>query len=250
MPRFTGGIKEVAELTDNFNRMAHELKALEYLRRDFTANLSHELKTPVASIRGYAQLLQCEGVSPDEQQEYARVIAAESTRLSNLSDNLLKLTRLESHPPVYTGEKFSLDEQLRRCANALLPAIERKRQTLSVSLARVSVAADETLLMQVWSNLLDNAIKFTPEGGHIGLTLTHAHGEARVTVEDDGIGIDDEAQSRIFEKFYQADLSHNMGGNGLGLPLVRRIVDICRGRIELTSSAGRGAKFTVVLPEK
>lgn len=249
-PLFAGGIKEVAELADNFNLMAHELKSVEYLRRDFTSSLSHELKTPVASISGYARLLTCEGITDEERHEYAQVIASESARLSSLSDNLLKLTRLESHPPVRSGEKFKLDEQLRRCATALHPAIERKGQSLTVELHKVSIEADEMLLMQVWDNLLGNATKFTPPGGHIRLTLTRKSGEARVTVEDDGIGIDEADQARIFEKFYQADLSHHMGGNGLGLSLVKRIVDICQGRIELVSSPGKGARFTVTLPAK
>lgn len=250
MPRFAGGIREVAQLADNFNRMAHALQSVEYLQRDFTDNLSHELKTPIASIRGYARLLECEGVTDEERHEYIRTIASESARLSTLSDNLLKLTRLERHPALLSGEKFNLDEQLRRAVTALLPAIEKKRQTIDVDLPRVSIEGDETLLGQVWTNLIDNAIKFTPEGGHIEVALTHAHGQARVCIADDGIGIDEAAHERIFERFYQADLSHSAHGNGLGLALARRIVDICRGRIELTSSPGKGARFTVILPER
>ncbi len=250
MPRFAGGIREVAELADNFNRMAHELKSVEYLRRDFTSNLSHELKTPVAAISGYARILQLEGLSPEEQVECAKAIQAESTRLSSLSDDLLKLTRLESHPQLQTGAKYMLDEQLRRCATALHPAIEKKGLTLSVDLTRVAVHADETLLMQVWTNLIDNAVKFTPRGGHIRLSLTRKSGTARVVIEDDGIGIAPDDVKRIFEKFYQVDTSHHTGGNGLGLSLVKRILDICRGTIEVASSLGGGTRFVVTLPEK
>ena len=250
MPRFTGGIKEIAELTDNFNRMAHELKSVEYLRRDFTSNLSHELKTPVASIRGYARLLTYDGLSEEERQEYAQIIAQESARLSDLSDNLLKLTRLESQPPTHINSRYQLDEQLRRCVTALHPQMEKKNQSICVDLQRVSIAADETLLSQVWSNLLSNAIKFTPEGGQIKLTLTRAKNEVCVSVQDNGIGMTKEVRDRAFEKFYQADPSHHAGGNGLGLSLVRRIVDICKGRIEVEAKPGKGSRFVVFLPEK
>lgn len=250
MPRFTGGIREIAELADNFNHMAHELKNVDYLQRDFTANLSHELKTPVASISGYTRLLACEGLTAEAQREYLHRISEESARLSTLSDNLLRLTRLESHPPLYAGDRFKLDEQLRRAIAALLPAIERKAIELAVDLARVTIHANETLLMQVWTNLLDNAVKFTPDGGRIEVTLGHLRGEARVTIRDSGIGMDEATIGRIFEKFYQADSSHHGSGNGLGLPLAKRIVDISRGRIDVTSSVGAGSCFTVVLPEK
>ncbi|MEG2710324.1 MAG: HAMP domain-containing sensor histidine kinase [Clostridia bacterium] len=248
--RFAGGIEEIAELTENFNRMARELKNVEYLRRDFTGNLSHELKTPVSSISGYARLLQCDDLPSDERREFARAISEESARLSSLSDNLLKLTRLESQPPDAVRTPFSLDEQLRRLINACHPQIERKKQTIDVSLGRVTLSAYEELLSQVWRNLLENAIKFTPEGGKLFVSLTRARACAIVAISDTGPGMDKATTERIFEKFYQADASHHTGGSGLGLPLVKRIVDICSGTIEVESEPGKGSRFTVTLPEK
>ena len=250
LPRFSGGVKEVAELTATFNQMARDLKNVEYLRRDFTSNLSHELKTPVASINGYARLLQCEGITDADRKEYARIIARESAKLASLSDNLLEITRLENRTSAAGGVRFSLDEQLRRCVAALQPTLEGRRQELSVALARTFIETDADLLSQVWTNLIDNASKFTPEGGKISITLTRARGEARVVVADTGIGMDKATQSRIFEKFYQADSSHHVGGNGLGLPLTRRIVELLGGRIEIESEIGAGSRFAVILPEK
>ena len=163
--RLGSGIREIAQLADDFNRMAHELKSVEYLRRDFTSNLSHELKSPVASIRGYARLLQMEGLSPEQRQEYVSAIAAESQRLGSLSDNLLRLTRLEGQAPKLALEKFCLDEQLRRCVTSLYPQIQKKSQSIQADLPRVLILADQELLNQVWQNLLDNAIKFSPRAG-------------------------------------------------------------------------------------
>ncbi|MDO4546474.1 MAG: HAMP domain-containing sensor histidine kinase [Clostridia bacterium] len=248
MPRFSGGIKELAELTENFNLMAHELKGIEYLRRDFTSNLSHELKTPVASIIGYARMLQYDQLSPEDRREYANMIWEECMRLSKLSDNLLKLTRLESSPTVGAGERFFVDEQLRRMINAMHPRIEKKKQTIQVDLFRAKVRADKELMEQVWQNLLDNAIKFTPEGGNIKVTMSKVRFGVSVRFEDDGIGMDGATMSRIFEKFYQADISHHTGGNGLGLPLVKRILDLTGATIDVASEPGKGSAFTVTLP--
>ncbi len=243
------GIREIAQLADDFNRMARELKGVEYLRRDFTSNLSHELKSPVASIRGYARLLQMEGLSPQQRQEYVSAIAAESQRLGSLSDNLLRLTRLEGQAPVLALEKFSLDEQLRRCVTSLYPQIQKKEQRIEADLPRVMIVGDRELLNQVWQNLLDNAIKFSPPGARLGLSLSKAKGgQVQVRVCDDGPGMDQATCQKIFEKFFQGDPSRHMGGNGLGLPLVKRILDLCGGGIQVDSQPGQGSCFTVTLP--
>ena len=247
-PRFGSGIREIAELADNFNHMAHELKSVEYLRRDFTSSLSHELKSPVASIRGYARLLQMEGITPAQRGEYVQAIASESQRLGSLSDNLLRLTRLESQPRKLALERFSLDEQLRRCVTSLYPQIEKKGLSIEAELPRTLIQADQELLNQVWQNLLDNAMKFSPAGGRLQLTLRPGRTQARVCVTDDGPGMDPETQARIFEKFFQGDPSHHIGGNGLGLSLVKRILDLCDGTIEVESRPGQGSRFTVTLP--
>lgn len=247
--RLGSGIREIAQLADDFNRMAHELKSVEYLRRDFTSNLSHELKSPVASIRGYARLLQMEGLSPEQRQEYVSAIAAESQRLGSLSDNLLRLTRLEGQAPKLALEKFCLDEQLRRCVTSLYPQIQKKSQSIQADLPRVLILADQELLNQVWQNLLDNAIKFSPQGGRLSLSLSKPNrAQIQVRVCDDGPGMDEVTCQRIFEKFFQGDPSRHMGGNGLGLPLVKRILDLCGGSIQVESQPCQGACFTVTLP--
>lgn len=247
--RLGSGIREIAQLADDFNRMAHELKSVEYLRRDFTSNLSHELKSPVASIRGYARLLQMEGLSPEQRQEYVSAIAAESQRLGSLSDNLLRLTRLEGQAPKLALEKFCLDEQLRRCVTSLYPQIQKKSQRIQADLPRVLILADQELLNQVWQNLLDNAIKFSPQGGRLSLSLSKPNrAQVQVRVCDDGPGMDEATRQRVFEKFFQGDPSRHMGGNGLGLPLVKRILDLCGGSIQVESQPGQGSCFTVTLP--
>lgn len=240
---------EYVALTENFNRMAQELQSIEYLRRDFTSNVSHEIKTPIAAISGYAQLL-AGGQLPDaERKEYAAAISTESRKLAVLSDNLLKLTRLESQQIRPPAKRFALDEQLRRAVAALYPEIERKKIAVSSDLPETAIVSDEELLEQVWRNLLDNAVKFTPEGGGVHVAILPSARGVAVRVADTGIGMDAAAAERIYEKFYQADASRQSGGSGLGLPLVKRIVDILGGSIQVKSAPGEGTAFTVSLPQ-
>lgn len=240
---------EQVVLEQNFNHMVQELKSIEYLRRDFTSNVSHEIKSPIASIDGYAQLLSADGLSDAERREYAAAISTEVRKLASLSDNLLKLTRLESQQIRPPAMAFSLDEQLRRTLNALYPEMERKGLSLSVDLPETMVTADEELLEQVWQNLLGNAVKFTPENGSVHVMILSSANEVSVRIKDTGIGMDAHTLERMYEKFYQADPSHHTGGAGLGLSLARRIVDICGGSMEAKSALGKGSTFVVTLPK-
>lgn len=241
--------KELTELSNNFNLMTRELKSIEYLRRDFTSSVSHEIKTPVASITGFARLLQENDLPPEERQDYTQAIIEESERLSRLAENLLRLTRLEGQMIQPCAQRFSLTEQLRQVIASLYPELKQKGLEVDVELSDVIIQADLELLAQLWLNLLGNAIKFTPEGGHIHVRLTQGVQNICVSIADSGIGMDEPTLDRIFEKFFQADVSRQTGGNGLGLSLVKRILDICGGQIDVRSSPGKGSTFTVRLPK-
>lgn len=241
---------EVEALAATFNRMTDDLKSIEYLRKDFTSNVSHEIKSPIATISGYAQLLSDESLDAETRRSYARAINESCAQLSRLSDNLLRITRLESGKRKPLAEPFQLDEQLRRTLAGMMPEFRRRKLELSVELCAARIVSDKELLEQVWQNLLRNALKFTPEGGSIHVGLSAVEDSFRVDIADSGVGISPEAQKHIFEKFYQADASHHTEGHGLGLSLVRRIVDACGGEIIVSSAPERGSTFSVLLPAR
>lgn len=241
-------IEEFGELERNFNRMAAELKTNEYLRKDFIANVSHELRTPIAILHGYAKLLEEGGLGEEEQREYAHYIAAESQRLTELIENMLRLSRMENSALSLRLGRFSLDEQLRQTVLRLEPAWSEKELEIDPELPEVEYCGDEELLGQVWGNLLHNAVKFTPRGGRIGVTLRREGEGVSVAVRDTGRGMSEAVQSRIFEQFYRGDTSHRGEGSGLGLPLARRIVELHGGSITVDSREGEGSCFTVHLP--
>lgn len=241
---------EVEALAATFNQMTDDLKSIEYLRKDFTSSVSHEIKSPIATISGYAQLLRDETLDAETRRAYTLAISESCAQLSRLSDNLLRITRLESGKRKPLAEPFQLDEQLRRTLAAMMPEFRRRKLELSVDLCAARIVSDRELLEQVWQNLLRNAIKFTPEGGSIRVGLTTHEGAFRVQIADTGIGIDESAQKHIFEKFFQADTSHHTEGSGLGLSLVKRIVDACGGEITVESQLGKGSTFSVTLPAR
>lgn len=241
---------EVEALAATFNQMTDDLKSIEYLRKDFTSSVSHEIKSPIATISGYAQLLRDETLDAETRRAYTLAISESCAQLSRLSDNLLRITRLESGKRKPLAEPFQLDEQLRRTLAAMMPEFRRRKLELSVDLCAARIVSDRELLEQVWQNLLRNAIKFTPEGGSIRVGLTTQEGAFRVQIADTGIGIDESAQKHIFEKFFQADTSHHTEGSGLGLSLVKRIVDACGGEIAVESQLGKGSTFSVTLPAR
>ncbi len=239
-------VPELNELIDDFNTMTEELGSVEALRKDFINNFSHEFRTPIVSIKGFAKLLRTGTLPASEQAEYLDIIIDESDRLVQLSSNVLALSRLENQSTVTGQTTFLLDEQVRRCILLLEPQWQGKELQVDVELEPLECHANEELLRQVWLNLIGNAIKFTPSGGQIQICNTSA---GHVTVSDTGIGMDEQTRARIFEKFYQGDTAHAIKGNGLGLALVKRILDLCGAEIEVSSKPGEGSCFTVIFPE-
>lgn len=231
-----------------FNAMARELSGIETLRTDFISNVSHELKTPLAAIQNYAVLLQQPGLTESQRREYAAAVAAAARRLSSLISNILKLNRLENQQIYPDQQTFDLGEQLRLCLLDFETAWEQKRLTLEADIPDgIFVRSDPELLALVWNNLISNAVKFTPSGGRI-LVRVRADGPmATVRVSDSGCGFPEEVGRHIFEKFYQGDTSHAAEGNGLGLALVKRVMDITGSGITVESAVGRGSTFTVTL---
>ena len=238
---------EIREMAHNFNVMARELAGTEILRNDFIENVSHEFKTPLSAIEGYATLLQRKGLSEEKREEYTQRILFNTRRLSTLTGNILLLSRLEHQELEIKKEWFSLDEQLREVILLLEPRWSEKQLELDINLDQVDCYANSELLAQVWQNILGNAVKFSVPNGTIRVLLKKEGTLIRVVIADDGIGMDQEVLQRIYEKFYQGDLSHKTLGNGLGLPLAKRIVDLHGGKIEGISRENEGTTFTVTL---
>lgn len=238
---------EIGELMRSFNDMTEALGSTAYLQKDFISSISHEFKTPIASIRGFAKLLQMPGVTEEQKAEYISMIAQESDRLSRLSETLLRLSALERQTALATLSTFSLDEQLRQVILRLEPTWSTKDIGWQLDLQEVSITSDQELLNQVWINLLQNAIKFSPDGSDIAVRVFREE-NAIVEIEDHGCGMDEETQKRIFDKFYQADNSRKQEGVGLGLSLVKRIADMMGGTVTVRSAVGEGSTFRVELP--
>lgn len=238
---------EMGELMRSFNDMTEALGSTAYLQKDFISSISHEFKTPIASIRGFAKLLQMPGLTEEQRAEYISLIAQESDRLSRLSETLLRLSALEQQTALASLTSFSLDEQLRQTILRLEPAWSQKDIGWQLDLQEVSVTSDQELLNQVWVNILQNAIKFSPAESDIEVRVFR-EGNAIVEIQDHGCGMTEEAQKRIFDKFYQADKSRKQEGVGLGLSLVKRIVDMMGGTITVRSAVGEGSTFRVELP--
>ncbi|MBP3633697.1 MAG: HAMP domain-containing histidine kinase [Oscillospiraceae bacterium] len=240
------GAELFAPVIDCFNRMAQELSGIETLRTDFVANVSHELKTPLAVMQNYGTLLQQPDLPEQQRQEYAKTITDAGRRLAHLITNILKLNKLENQQIFPSFTQFDLTEQLCACVLQFEDRWEEKNICIETALAPdVTVSADAELLCLVWNNLLSNAFKFTPTGGTVGITLTADDVNAVVTVTDTGCGMSPDIGAHIFEKFYQGDTSHAAEGNGLGLALVKRVVDILHGEIHVESALGQGSTFTV-----
>lgn len=242
------GPAEFSQLTTSFNKMAAELGSIETLRSDFVNNISHEYKTPIVSIRGFAKLLKRDDLPAEKREEYLDIIIAESDRLAELSNNVLLLSKLENTERLADTSSFSLDEQLRQVVLLLDHSIDEKELEMSVELTPCLIESSEDLLQQVWINLLNNAVKFTPAGGTIEVSMQCADERAHVCIADTGIGMTEEDLGPLFDKFYQGEGSRSSEGNGLGLPLVRRILELCKGTITIESEPGKGSVFTVTLP--
>lgn len=237
------------EIIDCFNRMAEELSGVETLRTDFIANVSHEMKTPLAVMQNYGTLLQKPGLTDEKRIEYAKGITDASRRLADMMTNILKLNRLENQQIYPQVTEFDLGEQLCECLLQYESVWEKKGIGIETDIAGdVTIKADAELLLLVWNNLFSNAFKFTEEGGNVSVSLSLSGADALVSVSDTGCGMSPEVGAHIFEKFYQGDASRAAQGNGLGLALVKRVVDIMRGEIYVESVPGQGTTFTVKIP--
>ena len=234
------------EIIDCFNTMAQELSGVETLRTDFISNVSHEMKTPLAAMHNYGTLLQTPELPENKRIEYARSITDASRRLADMMTNILKLSKLENQQIFPNAEKYDLGEQLCEALLQYENVWEQENIEIETEIAEdVTVFADRELLSLVWSNLLSNAFKFTPSGGTVRLSMTADEEYATIQVQDTGCGMSAETGAHIFEKFYQGDTSHATRGNGLGLALVKRVVDIVHGEISVESTLGMGSIFIV-----
>lgn len=242
--------REIQDIYSGFNLMTDELRSMEVLQTDFVSNVSHEFKTPLGAIEGYSTLLQdCENLT-GQQRQYVEKIIFNTRRLSSLTGSILLLSKLENQQ-IPTGQaEFSLDEQIRQTIVALEPAWAQKEIEFDVEMDRVRYFGNEALMRHVWSNLLSNAIKFSPQGGPVQVGLTQREGLITAWVKDSGTGIPEDAIKHIFTRFYQADSSHKQEGNGLGLALVEKILNLESGSVEAENCPEGGCRFTVHLQSK
>ena len=243
-----GRAREIDFIGTSFNDMVKELSNIETLRSDFVSNISHEFKTPIASIRGFARRLKKNSLTQEQRDEYLDIIIYESERLTRLSSNILLLTNLENKEKISERHKCRLDEQLRRTVLLLEPQLKKKNIQTDILLEPMEISANEEMLSDLWINLIGNAIKFSPENSTIKLSLSKTDDAAVIIVSDNGIGMDEETQRHIFDKFYQGDKSRATEGNGLGLPLVKRILELEEGEIAVQSAPDKGTTFTITLP--
>lgn len=235
----------------NLNKMAEELSGIETLRTDFISNVSHELKTPLAAMQNYATLLKAPDLSEDKRLEYADAIMTSTKKLSDLISNILRLNKLENQQIFPNFKEYNLGEQLCECLLTFENVWEEKNIEIETNIADdVTVTSDPELLAFVWNNLLSNAFKFTQEGGTVSVTLTAGDGNATVILKDTGCGMTQETGKHIFDKFYQGETSHSTQGNGLGLALVKRVIDIVKAQISVQSELNVGSVFTVTMRRK
>lgn len=239
---------EIDELARNFNTMAAELNGMDYMRKDFMSNVSHEVKTPVAAITGFTEILMDGGLSSEEQQEYLELVNKESLRLSRLCENMLRMSRLDYQQIVVKRDKVRVDEQIRKCIIMLSEKWPDKNRNYEVNCDNLLVQGDADLLMQIWVNLLDNAIKYSGEESSIWITGKMENSQLVVTIKDEGEGISPEKLPKIFEKFYQCEESHKKQGNGLGLSIVKRITELLGGSITCMSEENKGTIMEVRVP--
>ena len=242
-------INEVQDIYSSFNLMVKELRATEILQTDFVSNVSHEFKTPINAIEGYAMLLQDPQCTSEDKENYSQRILFNTRRLSNLVGNILLLSKVENQTIQTREQKYRLDEQIRQAIVMLEPKWTEKEIELDVELEEAYYLGDESLMFHVWMNLIENAIKFDPQGGEIRMKLEKQEKKILFTIEDNGPGISEQGMKHIFHKFYQDDSSHKSAGNGLGLALVKQILDISGGSIFVENIPSGGSRFVVKLPE-
>lgn len=239
--------KEIDDIYANFNLMVSDLEATEILQTDFVSNVSHEIKTPINAIEGYATLLQGSEYASPEQAQYIEKILFNTRRLSKLVGNILLLSKVDNQAIQTKPVTFRLDEQIRQSIVLLEPEWAKKDIEFDVDMLNIEYIGNENLLMHVWNNLISNAIKFDPPGGTVTIKLFRSGTNIIFTIDDSGPGIPEEAKKHIFDKFYQSDSSHKAEGNGLGLALVKQILTVCGGSVETENLPQGGCRFRVIL---
>ncbi len=237
---------EMDFLAVNFNKMLTEISSLENMRNNFVADVSHEIKTPLSVVQGYADLLQNKNLSDEKRAEYTFRLSQAIESLTSLVTNILKLNKIENQG-IIQKEKFSLDEQIRYCILSFEEKLDEKNININVDLDEITIKSDKALLEIVWNNLISNAVKYTPYGGTISIDLKKDKNGIIVRVADNGCGMSRETQKHIFDKFYQGDASHSQEGNGLGLALVKQVINMLDCKIEVKSDIGKGSEFIVVI---
>lgn len=242
-------LRPLNDVAENFNTMTAELRSVETLRNDFINDFSHEFKTPITSINGFANLLLDTEVSEEERRQYLQIIADESDRLATLSRDTLMMSRLDSQQSIPDKEVYALDEQIKQNVILLSRDWNSKKINVDADLVPVKYYGNADLMSHIWINLLNNAIKFTPKHGEIHVIMREEGNNISVSISDTGKGMTGEEIKRIFQKYYQADPSHATKGMGLGLSIAHRIVELCGGQIEVTSTPEEGSTFTVLLPK-
>ena len=244
------GVAELKELGESFNKMTKALSSVETLRSDFISSFSHEFRTPIVSIMGFAKLLKSDSLTEAERLEYIDIIETESKRLVSLSEKIMNIIKFETLEIVSNRTVYHLDEQIRHAILILEPQWEAKDLHLELMLDDVIYEGDEDLTLQIWLNLIENAVKFSNPGDSICIGLKEEKDNIEFFVRDEGFGISEDAKRYIFDKFYQADEARSVSGNGLGLPLVKRIVKLCNGSITVDSEELKGTTMTVNLPKR
>lgn len=239
---------ELDELEANVNKMAMELNGMDYMRKDFMSNVSHEVKTPLAAITGFSEILMDGKLDKQEQEEYLQLINNESRRLSVLCENMLQMSRLDYQEIVAKKNKVRIDEQIRKCIILLTQKWYEMDISFDLEMDAVTVESDASLLMQLWTNLIDNAIKYSDMKPYIKIRVKKEDRQLLVRIEDDGIGIPKEKLPKIYDKFYQCDESHKKHGNGLGLSIVKRILELLHGTISYESEEDEGTVVFVTIP--
>ncbi|WP_010252138.1 HAMP domain-containing sensor histidine kinase [Acetivibrio cellulolyticus] len=240
---------EMANLIRNFNHMAEELGSIEMFRNSFINDFSHEFKTPIVSIRGFAKQLQNDNLSPEKRKEYTDIIISESERLANMSANVLILNKFENQQFITNKTEYELDEQIRDCIILFEKQWSKKNIEINLDLEPLKIYNNQEMLSHLWINLIENAIKYSNDNGHVAIRCYGTVNGIQFKISDDGNGMDENTLKHIFDKFYQGDNSHAVQGNGLGLSIVKRIVELCKGEIVVDSETQKGTTFTVKLPK-
>lgn len=242
-------IDEVSQLFNDFNLMVHELDGINALQNDFVSTVSHEFKTPLAAIQGYAQLLQDPDLDSDTQKDLTTRLIAATQQLTQLTENILKLSKIEHQGISIERKPIRIDEQIRQAVLYLQPSWEEKNIQFNIMLDRLTFVGNEELLQQVWINIIDNAIKYNQTNGKVTISQqTDSNGREQIVIADSGVGMSSDTLSKVFNKFYQADSSRLNSGNGLGLSLVKQVLHLHNSEIHYTSQLGVGTTARVILP--